>query len=775
MKARSLAVRECMWTSEECHLVDEQHGDTERESLCLPNIFKSKKVKPLAKAHTSPTYQVYHTARELLLEALDREAVRELIRRSPGVTAGDRRPSHSQIREQSADLSEQEYTEALMWFSIVLQSGLSVGENCKPGHELKLDRWQGVLKRNSIQTKLLSLTGLEDEDKLQTLSGVCSHICRRYQSLHAAGPNLVVKKYRLSYQQSPCSLHLALLCDARSGFICNMYLYCKEQVQKQSRRPVVEQVVKHLLRPFCSQSPQVHVDSSAWMDGRLNNILSALGVDSHFVLAVKKETLGPRSFSSPPLTPQRHRSTSKDSKCKLLSHLQGWTGPALFPLSDLTGSAADVLMPGLWVVLHIICINTYVLHTLQSRGLGRHIQLTEFTRALASQLGADNSVIVPVMPRLNSWSYQDSGLTNLSKQRCAQVMESEKQSCSAGVKLQTRWHRPGVCGLDNSGNSCYLNAVLQCLCSTVPLVEHLLNRETCKELVKSKCRVSEAFVRLLEKMWLGGRSSCAPAEVRSMICSVLPQFNNNSQQDAQELLLYLLNVLHDDFKKVAKWHMRYSTQQQRQEQNRSSAIEFTIVSQLFEGQLSYMNICMHCHHQAHNKQAFTILSLPIPKDIMKCSIKDCLSLFFQQTILTGGEQILCSVCGLRSETAILTCLESPPEILVLHLKRFGCKGKNQVKLRTNVLFSMKLDLTPFLSSSEQNTYSPYHLYAVVNHAGHLNMGHYTALCYNGPAQMWHCFDDAVVREVQDGLVQSPNAYMLLYSHKPLQKPNIHGL
>lgn len=46
--------------------------------------------------------------------------------------------------------------------------------------------------------------------------------------------------------------------------------------------------------------------------------------------------------------------------------------------------------------------------------------------------------------------------------------------------------------------------------------------------------------------------------------------------------------------------------------------------------------------------------------------------------------------------------------------RFGCKGKNQVKLRTNVLFSMKLSLSPFLSKPEQNSsYSSYSLYAVV--------------------------------------------------------------
>lgn len=404
MKAKALSVRECTWLSEECHLVDELHGDSEKDSLCLPNIFRSKKVKPLTRIQTGPTYQVYHTARELLLEVLDRGAVRELVRR--GVKSGANRQS----REQSADLSEEEYAEALTWFSIVLQSGLSVGENCSFGSELtlKLDGWQGVLKRNSFQTSLLSLTRLEDGDKLEVLSAFCSHLTRRYQALYTPGHHLAVKKYTLSYQQGPCSLHLALLCDVSSGFICNMYLYCPEQLQRQSRKPVVEQVVGHLLRPFYSHRHLVQLDSSAWMDGRLTDIFSGLGVDINFVPTVK---------SSPSVMPHQVQHTSEASLSQLVAHLQGWTGPALFPLSDLKGSVVDVFLPGLWVTLHIICINTFMLHTLQSQGSGRQVHLTEFTRTLASKLAVDSSVTVPVLPRLNSSSCQETSLTNLSRQR----------------------------------------------------------------------------------------------------------------------------------------------------------------------------------------------------------------------------------------------------------------------------------------------------------------------------------------------------------------------
>ncbi|XP_029702093.1 ubiquitin carboxyl-terminal hydrolase Usp2-like isoform X3 [Takifugu rubripes] len=726
MKAKALSVRECIWESEECHLVDEIPEDLQTTSVCLPNIFRSKKVRPLTRLLTGPTYQVYYTARELLLKVLDRGAIQKLIRRAAGMRAVANRQSYNQV----------------------LQKGVTEGLNSSydPDLTLTLDGWQGFLKRNSFQSSLVSLTRLEDGEKLEILSAFCGHIARCYQALYTPGQNLAVKKYRLFYQQGSCSLHLALLCDISSGFICNMLLYSPEHLQKQSRRTVVEQVVEHLLRPFCSQRLTVQLDSSAWMDGTLTDTFSGLGVDVHFV-----------PTSCPVKEPGQQ--TPDDSPVQVSAHLQGWTGPALFPLSDQKGSGADVFLPGIWVTLHIVCINTFTLHTLQNQGSGKQVHLMEFTRTLASQLAMDSSTAVPALPRLNSISYRESSSANSSKQR-------------------TNITRAGVCGLDNSGNSCYLNAVLQCLCSTVPLVEYLLNQDTQAELAQSKCRLGGVFVQLLKKMWMGGYSSCAPVEARSVLGSILPQFNNYSQQDAQELLLFLLNVLHDDLKKVTRRQMRSSTLQQRRKQGDKRSIaaaawETTAVSQLFEGQMSFMTLCMHCDHQAHSSQTFTVLSLPIPTDTSKCTIEDCLSLFFQQTILTGGEQMLCSVCGLRRETTVFTCLDNPPEILTLHLKRFGCKGKNQVKLRTNVLFNMKLNISPFLSSPEQN--SSYSLYAVVNHTGNLNMGHYTALCQSTITGTWHHFDDSAVKEVQEDFVQSSSAYMLLYSRRLFQKPNIQGL
>ncbi|CAJ0749416.1 6692_t:CDS:2, partial [Entrophospora sp. SA101] len=56
----------------------------------------------------------------------------------------------------------------------------------------------------------------------------------------------------------------------------------------------------------------------------------------------------------------------------------------------------------------------------------------------------------------------------------------------------------------------------------------------------------------------------------------------------------------------------------------------------------------------------------------------------------------------------------------------------------------------------------YDLYAVSNHYGGLNGGHYTACVRNGFKNEWYNFDDSRVSNCNEGSVKSRAAYNLFY-------------
>ncbi|UYV73717.1 USP2 [Cordylochernes scorpioides] len=97
-----------------------------------------------------------------------------------------------------------------------------------------------------------------------------------------------------------------------------------------------------------------------------------------------------------------------------------------------------------------------------------------------------------------------------------------------------------------------------------------------------------------------------------------------------------------------------------------------------------------------------------------------------------------------------------PDIMVIHLKRFSFIEIK--KIDKMVLFPFTLDLSKFGATTT------YNLYAVVNHFGNMNFGHYIAACKHPKTAEWYKFDDHVVRKITTKDVVTKNAYILLYQN-----------
>ena len=63
---------------------------------------------------------------------------------------------------------------------------------------------------------------------------------------------------------------------------------------------------------------------------------------------------------------------------------------------------------------------------------------------------------------------------------------------------------------------------------------------------------ANAYAALLRDLWSGELQAVDPALFKSAIGKVAPQFTGYSQQDSQELVIFLLDGLHEDVNKVRK-------------------------------------------------------------------------------------------------------------------------------------------------------------------------------------------------------------------------------
>ncbi|KAM9409487.1 ubiquitin carboxyl-terminal hydrolase 8 [Pholidichthys leucotaenia] len=330
-------------------------------------------------------------------------------------------------------------------------------------------------------------------------------------------------------------------------------------------------------------------------------------------------------------------------------------------------------------------------------------------------------------------------------------------------------------GLRNLGNTCYMNSILQCLCNTPALADYFNNNYYLEDINRynilgHKGEVAEEFGVIMKALWAGLYKCISPRDFKITIGKINEQFAGYDQQDSQELLLFLMDGLHEDLNKADN-RKRYKEEENDHLDDQSAAdlawskhklLNESVIVALFQGQFKSTVQCMTCHRKSRTFETFMYLSLPLASS-SKCSLQDCLRLFSKEEKLTDNNKVFCRHCKAhRDSTKKLEIWKVPP-ILLVHLKRFSYEGRWKQKLQTSVDFSLDcLDLTQYVIGPKQRL-NKYNLYGVSNHYGGLDGGHYTAYCKNALKQHWYKFDDHEVSEIFTTSVKSSAAYILFYS------------
>lgn len=286
------------------------------------------------------------------------------------------------------------------------------------------------------------------------------------------------------------------------------------------------------------------------------------------------------------------------------------------------------------------------------------------------------------------------------------------------------------------------------------------------------------YAELIKEMWLGNKSLVEPSAFKRELGTFAPRFGGYRQHDAQELLAFLLDGIHEDLNRVQQKPYIEDRDCDGTQDEIDAILAWknylrrnkSLVVDLFQGQLRNTCQCLKCKHKNIRFEPFMYLSLPISNDCR--TLQDCMELYLTTEVLRGSNQWYCEKCKTHRDATKKIDLWILPPILIVHLKRFTHQGSvgssygSGSKNGANVAYpSKQWDLSKVVLSKAGDP-AIYDLYAVSNHLGSLGGGHYTAHALNRFDDQWYEFNDSQFRVIPQDTVMvenNPAAYVLFYN------------
>lgn len=326
----------------------------------------------------------------------------------------------------------------------------------------------------------------------------------------------------------------------------------------------------------------------------------------------------------------------------------------------------------------------------------------------------------------------------------------------------------------------------------------------------SQLALTPELVRVFSELEASnGSEAVSPGALHSSIGRCLPWFRGFAQQDAHELVRFLLDRVEQEERRVIG-------------PSASSSVQG-----VFGGSLRSEVSCLTCQRKTVKNDPFLDVSLEIPPLTIRVrrvaagssavdavrleagapgvapkrlavkasppapegvtfadppvrytalakSLGECLHHYVCRERLAVEEWHVCETCTMRQPCTKQLLLERLPRVLCLHLKRFSWNRGSRAKVRTHVQFPLhSLDMAPFtVAGAVAGGKALYDLAGViVHHGATVGSGHYSAYVCESPGPdprraAWRHCNDSTVRSVSASTVANCQAYMLFYVARP---------
>jgi len=384
----------------------------------------------------------------------------------------------------------------------------------------------------------------------------------------------------------------------------------------------------------------------------------------------------------------------------------------------------------------------------------------------------------------------------------------ESQKKIEDITRFEKYSGKGITGLANLGNTCFANACLQCLSHTYELNDFLSNGEADYKKHLSNKPESVLLVEWddLRKLMWSQNCVISPGRFINTVQRIAKITNRDlftgwSQNDLPEFLLFMFDSFHNALTREVIMDIKGNIKTKKDEMGK--ACYEMMKTQYTKDYSEFLNIFFGIHvsvltpipagipdktdqPNSANSEDLTYLSirpepymlihLPIPskeelhieKTDKNITIFDCFDKHCERESLEGENAWFNETVNKKQNVHKRLLFWSLPNVMIIDIKRFipsyatGRMKKNQQFIDIPI---SNVDFSKYVEGYAKETFI-YDLYAICNHHGQIDGGHYSATIKNSNGK-WYNFNDTQVKEIliTDNIISGNTPYCLFYRKK----------